>query len=188
LVNDADGKDQISVKEFWNNFNIKNAIDNIAYAWAEVTQSCMKGVWKIWPELSCSSDFNPENELSNSRQDIIDMARAVGFEDVEQANVDELLQSHLSELTNEDLLEMENDRENDKEGELNVEPIKHHSTAQLMEFFQHIDNAIKIIEENDPNTDRSAKVSREIQNCLACYKELYRECTVHFCVILQLIK
>ena len=134
MVNDADGKDQISVKEFWKNI-IKNAIDNIAYAWAEVTQSCMKGVWKkIWPELSCSSDFNPENELSNSRQDIVDMARSVGFEDVDQANVDELLQSHLSEITNEDLLEMENDRENDKEGELSVEPIKHLSTAQLTEI------------------------------------------------------
>ena len=103
------------------------------------------------------------------------MARSVGLEDVDQANVDELLQSHLSEITNEDLLEMENDRENDKEGELSVEPIKHLSTAQLTEFFQHTDNAIKIIEENDPNTDRSAKVSREIQNSLACYKELYRE-------------
>jgi hypothetical protein len=63
------------------------------------------------------------------------MARSVGFEDVDQANVDELLKSHLSELTNEDLLEMENDRENDKEGELSVEPIKHLSTAQLTEFF-----------------------------------------------------
>ena len=77
----------------------------------------MKGVWKkIWPELSRSSDFNPENELSNSRQDIVDMARSVGFEDVDQANVDELLQSHLSEITNEDLLEMKNDREMIKRG------------------------------------------------------------------------
>ena len=84
------------------------------------------------------------------------------WQDVDQANVDELLQSHLSEITNEDLLEMENDRENDKEGEFSVEPIKHLSTAKLTEFFQHIDNAIKIIEENDPNTDRSAKVSRVI--------------------------
>jgi hypothetical protein len=89
--------------------------------------------------------------------------------------VDELLQSHLSELTNEDLLEMENDRENDKEGKLSFEPIKHLSTAQLTEFFQHIDNAIKIIEENDPNTYTNAKVSREIQNSLACCKELYKE-------------
>jgi hypothetical protein len=67
------------------------------------------------------------------------MARSVGFEDVDQANVDELLQSHLSELTNEDLLEMENDRENDKEGELIVEPVKHRQKCQSFqgdsEFF-----------------------------------------------------
>jgi hypothetical protein len=55
---------------------------------------------------------------------------------------------------------MKNDRENDEEGELSAETIKHLSTAQLTEFFLYIDNAIKIIEENDPNTDRSAEVCR----------------------------
>jgi hypothetical protein len=38
LVNETDGKDKISVKEFLNNFNIKNAIGNIACARPEVTQ------------------------------------------------------------------------------------------------------------------------------------------------------
>lgn len=65
--------------------------------------------------------------------------------------------------------------DNDKLEELDVESIKYISTTQLIEFFQHIGSAIKIIEKTVPNTDRSAKVSREIQNSLACYKELYRE-------------
>jgi hypothetical protein len=46
MVKDTAGEDNISVKDFWKNFNIKKAIDNIGDAWTEVSQSCMKGVWK----------------------------------------------------------------------------------------------------------------------------------------------
>jgi hypothetical protein len=45
----------------------------------------------------------------------------------------------------------------------------------LTGFFKHTDIAIRIIEENDPNETISTKVAREIQNPLACYKEIYRE-------------
>jgi hypothetical protein len=52
----------------------------------------MKGVWeKSWPYVTEFHDFDPEIELSNSRRDIVDSARVVGFEDVDEANVDELL-------------------------------------------------------------------------------------------------
>jgi hypothetical protein len=50
LVKDTDG--EVSVKDFWRNFNIKKATDSIGDAWTEVTQSCMNGVWrKIWPDI-----------------------------------------------------------------------------------------------------------------------------------------
>jgi hypothetical protein len=39
---------------------------------------------------------------------------------------------------------------------------------------ENIDSAIRIIEENDPNESRSAKVATEFQNYLTCYKELHR--------------
>ena len=40
----------VSLKEYWRNYNILKAIDNIKMAWEEVTVLCIKGVWnKIWP-------------------------------------------------------------------------------------------------------------------------------------------
>jgi hypothetical protein len=39
------------------------------------------------------------------------MAKSVRFEDVDETNVDELPESHSSELANEDLLEMEKKHE-----------------------------------------------------------------------------
>jgi hypothetical protein len=56
-----------------------------------------------------------------------------------------------------------------------VEPVKLLSTKQTAEFIKHIDTAISIIDENDPNKERSAEVARDIQSSLACYKELKRE-------------
>jgi hypothetical protein len=72
MVKATAGEDKISVKDFWKNFNIKKAIDNIGDAWTEVSQSCMKGVRKnIWPYVTDTHDFDPEIELSNSRRDIV---------------------------------------------------------------------------------------------------------------------
>ena len=40
----------VSLKEYWKNYSILKAIDNIKMAWEEVTVSRMKDVWhKIWP-------------------------------------------------------------------------------------------------------------------------------------------
>jgi hypothetical protein len=131
----------------------------------------MKGVWKkIWPYVTDSHDFDPEIELSNSRLDIVDSARAVGFEDV-----DELLRSHTEELTNEDLLELEKDLNEKVMNPLLLNLLNSFRQSKLLNFFKHIDTAISIIDENDPNRERSAKVARDIQSTLACYKELYRE-------------
>uniref|UniRef100_K7FCS9 HTH CENPB-type domain-containing protein n=1 Tax=Pelodiscus sinensis TaxID=13735 RepID=K7FCS9_PELSI len=38
------------VKEFWRKFNVKDAIDILAEAWAEVSSSCLNAVWcRVWP-------------------------------------------------------------------------------------------------------------------------------------------
>jgi hypothetical protein len=74
------------------------------------------------------------------------------------------------EFANGDLLEMENNMNDESQEPFFAEPIKQLSTKQMTAFFKHTDSAIRIIEENDPNETRSAKVAREIQNSFACYK------------------
>ena len=42
----------VSLKEYWKDYNILKATDNIKMALEEVTVSCLKGVWyKIWPSI-----------------------------------------------------------------------------------------------------------------------------------------
>ncbi len=50
------GENAISLTDFWKNYNIRNAIENIDLAWSEITVSNMRAVWKnILPH--CSNDF-----------------------------------------------------------------------------------------------------------------------------------
>ena len=53
----------VSLKEYWKDYNILKAINNIKMAWEEVTVSCMKGVcYKIWPSNE-NYDINCDNML-----------------------------------------------------------------------------------------------------------------------------
>jgi hypothetical protein len=56
------------------------------------------------------------------------MAKSVGFEDVDETNMDELLESHSSEFANEDHLEMENNMNDESQEPFFSEPIKQLST------------------------------------------------------------
>jgi hypothetical protein len=51
LVSESVDKDRPTTKELRKNYNIKMAIENIAFAWREVGQTTMNGVWiKLLPE------------------------------------------------------------------------------------------------------------------------------------------
>jgi hypothetical protein len=78
----------------------------------------LNGVWRnIWPDaVTHFHGFDHEEEPGNSRHAIVGMARTVGFEDVDEANVEELFQSHSEGLSNENLVELEKEL-NDEDGE-----------------------------------------------------------------------
>jgi hypothetical protein len=98
----TDGEDKPSIREYWRGYNILKAIDNVAKAWEEVTESCMNGVWcKLWLECvqDCQGfkDVVPSVDCGNRN-----LARKAGFRELESENIEEVLASHVQELANED--------------------------------------------------------------------------------------
>jgi hypothetical protein len=89
--------------------------------------------------------------------------------------VGELFQSDKEEVSNENFLELEKELNDEDDESYDVEPLKHLSTKQLTECFKHINIAISIIDDNDANRERSAKVTRAIESAVVCYKEFYSE-------------
>ena len=78
LTRETDGKS--SIKTFWKNYIIKDAVDSISESWKELKLTTMNHVWKkIWPECVKSTDAEV-NFLPEIRQSILDLAHDLGFE------------------------------------------------------------------------------------------------------------
>jgi hypothetical protein len=91
----------ISLTEFWKNYNIRHAIENIHHAWRQTTANNMRGVWKrILPHCANSSDFEEETV----QQEIRNIGRKHGYGGLENDGVRKLLNSQSEELTDDDLL------------------------------------------------------------------------------------
>lgn len=56
LIRGTDGEGKPMIGQFWHDYNILKCINNIGQSWADVTESCMNGVWgNFWPE--CVNDL-----------------------------------------------------------------------------------------------------------------------------------
>ncbi|XP_061435415.1 tigger transposable element-derived protein 1-like [Lethenteron reissneri] len=157
-----------SARDFWRGYNIRAAVDNIADAWREVRPSDVNAAWrKIWPRCVVARPAGSglaEEATEEVLRDIVGLARSAGLDNVEESDVAELLDSHGGELSNDDLVELLQQRSG---GTL--------STARLSEAFVHLEAAMDIFREDDPNRERSFKVNRTLAGAVHCYKELYKQ-------------
>ena len=122
--------------------------------------------WKKWNACSVN------NDLSKARRNIVEMAKTVGFDDVEEVDVEELLDSYQEELSNEDLLMPEKERqveELEAESE-ELESLRTLTSTRMVEAFHLIDMGLAIFDEDDPNTEYSSRVARNVLADVSCYK------------------
>lgn len=175
LIHETDS-DKQSMKEWWKSFNIMKAIENIDLSWKEVTQHCMNGCWKkLWPEVA----KNEENQVfSNLVNDITQLANTgrLSEESMEEQDIIELIESDVQPLTNEELLELKSQEEAEKE-ELIVpqETPRILSTKILQEGLMLIQTGLNLIEQNEVDWERIAKVKKVVSDGIDCYQQLLNE-------------
>ena len=56
-----------------------------------------------------------------------------------------------------------------------VEPLRTLTSTRMVEAFRLIDMGLAIFDEDDPNTERSSRVARNVQADLSCYKLIQKE-------------
>jgi hypothetical protein len=97
-----------TVKGFWKSFNIRYAIDIIVKVWSKVSQSCKNGVWKTLLShfVYDFQGFELGNAIKILQQQCVALAKEVGFDEVEGADVVKLLESHKEELSDEELMQL----------------------------------------------------------------------------------
>jgi len=91
----------VSLKEYWKDYNILEATDNIKMAWEEVTVSCMKGVWHTsWPN---NKNYGTNcNNMDMVIKEISEIAE-VGLDNVDPVGITNVLENHSQPWSNEEL-------------------------------------------------------------------------------------
>ncbi|XP_035214767.1 tigger transposable element-derived protein 1-like, partial [Stegodyphus dumicola] len=109
----TDGEENQSIREFWKNYNIVDAVENIGLSWNEVTERSLKGVWKnIWPDLSKSDDVGHSVDVDEIVEEIVKLTKQTGFEGVNVEDVVEIIQEAAASLSNDELKELTEQEEN----------------------------------------------------------------------------
>nr|XP_031313335.1 tigger transposable element-derived protein 1-like [Camelus dromedarius] len=116
--------EQSAVLDFWRDYSILDAVYNISESWEEVSSAVLNGGWrKLWPEcLQHDAGSRQVETLSQIRRHVMALAHRVGFSEAVEADVVELLQSQGADLSNEELVGLEQERAAGEEGEDSLAP------------------------------------------------------------------
>lgn len=184
LLEGTDGEDKPTIKEYWRSYNILHAIKNIEKAWSEVTEKCLNSVWgKLWPDCVRNfKGFEDSTLTADVRDDIISIAKKVGFDDLDTADIDEVLNADIEEFNNEELRQLALNPliDTNPESEDDVpEERPDITTNDIASALNHIELALQIFTDNDRNDERSSKVRRNVIESVRCYEELLKERKKH---------
>lgn len=172
-----------TLRDFWKNFTIKDAVTFIKQSWDEVPTKCLNGVWKkLCPQFVHSFEgFNVDDIVSKANKDTISYAQDLGLDEVEEEDIDQLLQSHRQELSNEDLLDIEAENKREREeAEATAAADKAEggrtlTATVISEALGKIKEGFAMLEEHDPNVERSTTITRKCMDTLFCYTQMQTE-------------
>ena len=126
--------------------------------------------------------FAKNEEVANINKAVVEMANNFNL-GVDEDDIAELLEVVPEELTNEELLELEQKRiaeeeEREKETageEKEEEPQRKFTVENLAEAFADLNKLLKKFENVDPNTERFSFIERNVHGALSAYKQIYDE-------------
>ncbi|XP_043835158.1 tigger transposable element-derived protein 1-like [Dromiciops gliroides] len=174
------GNDAMSLTDFWENYNIRDAIENIHHAWQQITANNMREVWKYILPHCANSSF--EGFLSQKQaviEEITNTGKQLGFDELESDNVLELLESHSEELTTDDFLHLEQQRvfediDDDTEEANNVQ-MKEFTLKEFEDIFQALEVVKQKIMDADPDVDRRMQIHQDVDKALCTYQRMYED-------------
>ncbi|XP_015670871.1 tigger transposable element-derived protein 1 [Protobothrops mucrosquamatus] len=189
--------DRITLSEFWKSYNILDCIENIVAAWQDVSVKCMQGIWKKC--LKCFSaladnleEFEQHQNLDRINKKILTLTKSLDLE-VEAEDVRSLIAYTEGELSNEELIELKEELEEQKVVEEEVEKEekkeerkveqkkvvevqpKTFSLKRLASVFSGVNKILSELESMDPDVERFRRVHWEMREILKCYREIYEE-------------
>ncbi|XP_023223840.1 tigger transposable element-derived protein 1-like isoform X1 [Centruroides sculpturatus] len=175
-VETTTGENAITLPEFWKNFNIKHAIENICDSWEQVSSSCMRAVWKkLLPE--CANDLQFfQNPVNSTIDEIIAICEDLGFGGVNAEDVKELFDSNSKDL-HDDGLEIEQLCAYEDNKQIKSEDVvpKEITIKELDGIFHSLELLKQQVMDMDPDVNRSMHVCQGIESQFTCYRKIYSD-------------
>ena len=181
MVDAMSANTQLTAPQFWKNFTIKEAVNNIATSWNAIKSDSLNGIWRpIWPEVV--NEFQGfECQKKKITQEFIQLGKLVrddpGFQNLDPDDVEQLVQEMDAPLTVEDtvqLCEEANGCEDDEEVKRkDTDPaIKDWSITALQTLMTSMEETITIIKQNDPDMERVIQRVGALRRVISDYKTL----------------
>ncbi|KAG7175321.1 putative Tigger transposable element-derived protein 1-like 217 [Homarus americanus] len=155
-------REVLSVCEFWRKYNIKNAVDRIVEAWSKINVATVLHAWK---PLFANSEISGAEQTAANRErqsvaatlmDTVEAARSVpalGFLDVQDEDLQELIGQHQQQPTTKVMLEEDEEQEEQQQStqEDDVDPGEP-TTHQLTELLTTIAHSSEQLQEYDTSS------------------------------------
>ncbi|KAJ7316369.1 hypothetical protein JRQ81_002531 [Phrynocephalus forsythii] len=167
---DVTSETELTLRDFWkNHFNIFHSLQMIVKAWKDVTEITLKAAWKkLWPDAVTEAVL----EDAPIVEEIVNLGDSLGL-DVSNADVEELLEGHRTELMTEELQSImteqeraaaeENVSEEEEEQEQD-ESRPSISTALIKETLAKWDAVQTVFETYHPDRDAIKYVTNTVNN------------------------
>ncbi|XP_037373978.1 tigger transposable element-derived protein 1 [Talpa occidentalis] len=176
ILEATDEEDPAVISEFWRNYSIIDAVDNIATAWEALKPATINSAWKkIWPECVQFHDVSQTDNVAQLQQDIVALARSLALEQLVEADVGRLLQLNEKDLSNAELMQLEQERAVEEDSEDAPPALRQLTTGALSAALAHFEAGLQVLTSNSSDEEWKQKVSKAINNAINCYRELYNE-------------
>jgi len=168
-------KSDLSVTEVWKNFSMFDCLNHISSALSDMRPETLNVCWKaLWPE--CVKTKNTETQTISD--DIIRIAQNIpveGFHDFGERDIDEILED--IPIADDDIVSIilnshqSNDNDDNEDSTEPAHPLTANTIRQGINICNELENYFLA---NDCDTERALKFQRELNNCIAGYRELYK--------------
>ena len=169
-----------ALMQFWKDCTIQNCIRNLAWAWGNVTKNDVNVISKkiLRRSIRDSKGFAKDEEVAKINKVVVDTGSNFHLA-VDEDDAEELLLVAPEELTNKELLDLEQEcigeeeaREKETAEEKEKTPQK--STVKgLEEAYANLNKLLKMFENMDANTKRFSVIERNVHGALTAHEEVY---------------
>ncbi|KRZ74564.1 Tigger transposable element-derived protein 1 [Trichinella papuae] len=182
LVAFMDEDNHLEVTECWKNFSIADCLCLIKESVSELKSETVNACWRnLWPDcVKTKAEFLPADEEAHAVKMTVALAHQVdgdGFPELQESEVTELIESHTSELTDEELVEMiaSTDEEEDADEKGATDETAKLNLEGIAKILHTIKQAGEKLFETDSDMVRAIKFKRDLETAVEPYQRLLEE-------------